>query len=108
LTTSFPAGTPIVIVRQNQDRFQNWTDGEKIPVTCAIDYTTSTEDSTDRETVRQEATLYAPAGTVFLATDRIQTPDGARWQVVGSPNLWQQPITGWSPGVAVHIELVSG
>jgi hypothetical protein len=51
--------------------------------------------------------VYLPAGTVVGAIDAVQVA-GQTYEVDGSPNDWQHPLTGWRPGVEVRLKRVTG
>ena len=70
----------------------------------AVEWNNSTEpDAGERELVQSDVTLYCPAGTDILASDRVELPDGDEYFVVGKPQRWQSPFTGWKPGVVVQL-----
>lgn len=68
----------------------------------------STEVTGGQDTVTTAATLYAPAGTDLVPTDRVRRADGTVWQVDGQPRVWRSPFTGWQPGVEAPLRRVTG
>jgi hypothetical protein len=70
----------------------------------------STRENTDRaNTVTSAAALYTQAGADIVATDVIELPDGARWEVSGAPERWQSPFPGAHTfGVIVPLERITG
>jgi hypothetical protein len=54
------------------------------------------------------ADIYIPAGTPVTPQDRVIMPDGQRWQVVGQPNSWKSPFTGFQAPVQVRLRRVTG
>ncbi len=70
----------------------------------AIEWESTTEPNPgERELVQSDITLYCPAGSDILASDRVELPDGDEYFVVGKPARWQSPFTGWQPGVVVKL-----
>jgi hypothetical protein len=60
-----------------------------------------------RDTVIIGLTVYLPDGASVSPTDRMLVR-GDTWEVVGSPQPWQSPFTGWRPGVPVALSRVTG
>ena len=57
-------------------------------------------------------TLYAPAGSDILRTDRIIIPDGVpntgRYEVEGEPAEWTSPTSGLAKGMQVALRRAAG
>ncbi|MCW2904689.1 MAG: hypothetical protein JWO67_6954 [Streptosporangiaceae bacterium] len=105
----FPAGITVTVQRQTEDKWGNFTTTVEFPIgPCGIDYTSSTEQTEQRDTVTRLATLYTPPGSDIRAPDRVLLPDGSRWSVVGHPADFTQPLTGWNPGMTVTLQKVDG
>lgn len=66
----------------------------------------SSEQVQGQDTVITQPTVYLPAGTDVSAVDAIDV-EGDRYEVDGSPNDWQNPFTGWRPGVEVKLRRVT-
>lgn len=60
-----------------------------------------------RDTVIIGLTVFLPDGADVQATDRAIVR-GQTWEVVGDPQQWQSPFTGWCPGVPVALRRVTG
>ncbi|MCA1191619.1 hypothetical protein [Saccharopolyspora sp. 6V] len=75
---------------------------------CGFAPETSRELTDRRETVTTPATLYAPPGVDLRATDKVTVPGEGTFHVIGKAARWSSPFTGWTPGVAVSLEEVTG
>lgn len=55
---------------------------------------------------------YLPHGADVRAADVVVPASGrwagVRWQVIGEPGDWENPITGWKAGTKVALERVTG
>jgi hypothetical protein len=80
-----------------------WSDHHELPG-CFWAPRTSAENNDRRQAVITGRTLYAPAGSDLLPTDRVRLPDQTTWRVDGDPGPWTNPFTGWSPGVEAALE----
>lgn len=71
---------------------------------------TSSEVGGDMRTavVRTGLTAYLPEVHGLTASHRIVREDGSVWRVSGTPAEWQNPLTGWQPGVQVEVDRVTG
>src|ERR1700704_28286 len=102
-----PYGITVTIQRQTEDKFGNWvTSGSHTVGPCGIDYTNSTELTSNQDTVSRVAVLYCPPGANIVSTDRVLLPDGSQWSVVGHTADFANPMTGWNPGLTVRLEAV--
>lgn len=52
--------------------------------------------------------MYAAHGADVGALDVVERADGTRWHVLGDPDRWSSPLTGWAAGVEVALERVTG
>lgn len=66
----------------------------------------STEQVQGQDVVVTQPTVYLPAGTDVSSVDAIDVA-GQRFEVDGLPNNWQNPFTGWRPGVEVKLRRVT-
>jgi hypothetical protein len=107
---SFGAGVAVTVQHQTEDRHGDLvTAAEVVVAPCGIDYTSSAETGVrPTDQVSQLATLYAPAGADIRASDRVVTPDGVRWSVVGNVAGFASPFSGWAPGLTVQLQRVDG
>lgn len=64
--------------------------------------TTSEIEDRGRQGVIVGETLYAPPRADILATDQIEI-DGVLFNIEGQPGVWQNPFTGWKPGLEVAL-----
>jgi hypothetical protein len=79
-----------------------------VPVAPADANGTGGNEYTDgRDTVIIGLTAYLPDGATIAATDRLSVR-GDLWEVVGQPQPWQSPYTGWRPGIPVALRRVTG
>lgn len=67
----------------------------------------STEINDNRTSVIVGFSLFGPPGADILAKDRVKTPDGNFYRVVGEAASWTSPLTGWSPGFEAALERVT-
>jgi len=107
---TFPHGETATVQRPGgETRY-----GDKLPGTehtltgCVFAPRESTELHEFRNTVIVGLTMYAPAGADIRATDTVVRSDGTRWRVEGQPGVFTSPFTGWTPGVVVALERVTG
>ena len=75
---------------------------------CAFYPRSSDELHEGRSTVITGLVMLAPPGADIRASDTIRREDGSRWPVEGSPLHWTCPLSGWHPGVQVHLRQVTG
>lgn len=103
-------GQTVTLLREQRDRFGDVTlvpDGTVANVAVAP-RSRWDEDNNRRVLVTAGLTAYAPPGTVIEPTHRVRLEDGTVWLVTGEPASWKSPFTGWSPGVQVELERVTG
>lgn len=74
---------------------------------CAMAPRYSNEVTDRRSAVIVGFSLYGPPGSDILAKDRIRTPDGNFYHVVGEAAEWTSPMTGWRPGFEAALERVT-
>jgi hypothetical protein len=107
----FPFGVTVEIHRTVVDRFGDETVTLHHTIEgCALAPRYSTEFNNDRNQTIVGFSLFGPPQTgdnrVF-ATDRVKTPDGIMFRVVGEAATWTHPITGWTPGFEAALERVT-
>jgi hypothetical protein len=79
-----------------------------VPVAPSDGNGTGGNEYTDgRETVVIGLSVYLPDGADVQAVDRVRVR-GADWEVVGDPQAWQSPYSGWRPGTPVALRRVTG
>lgn len=69
----------------------------------------SSEDTTGRgrDGVVVDARLYGPYGLDINEADRIEV-DGQVYRIVGVPQRYRHPLTGWEAGVTVDLVRAAG
>lgn len=110
----FPFGEPVIFEAHldgAEDSHGNPVDAWASPRTvegCAFDPGGSVETyEPGRNPVVTSPRVFAPAGTVVGARDRV-TVRGRVFQVKGDPGDYRSPFSGWRPGIVVNLEVVSG
>lgn len=108
---TFPFGVTVTLITRavtGQDNYGNDIYGETTStVVGAFAPAGSSELVQGQDTVIDRPTVYLPSGTDVSAVDAVQI-NGDRYQVVGTPNDWSSPFTGWAAGVEVRLEKVTG
>jgi hypothetical protein len=105
----FPFGLTVTVQHREQDRKGNrTTTGTDTVADCAWAPGASTEDMQARDEVAETGMLYMPPNSVTSAYDRVVLPDGTTYEVNGTPSAFQNPFTGWAPGVAVPLKRITG
>jgi hypothetical protein len=84
-----------------------FTDTPTFLAGCVFNPGTSLEAVQGQDVLTVKPTVYLPAGSVLKPTDRLIVR-GDTYEVDGKANAWVSPFTGWSPGVEVHLKLVTG
>ena len=77
---------------------------------CALAPRYSTELTDNQNRVIVGFSLFGPTQPPekkVLAADRIKTPDGNMYRVLGEAADWVHPITGWMPGFEAALERVT-
>lgn len=64
--------------------------------------------SFERDTVRAQTILFAPADSDIRIDDTITMDDGTTWHVWGLPTTFSSPFTGWRPGLQAPLRLYEG
>ncbi|MGZ6806389.1 MAG: hypothetical protein ACXVGG_07115 [Mycobacteriaceae bacterium] len=107
---TFPFGQTVTLVKRvksGQDAFGNDVySTTTVAVSGAFAPGGSSEQLQGQDVVITQPTVYLPAGTDVSAVDAIDVA-GQRFEVDGSPNDWQNPFTGWRPGVEVKLRRVA-
>lgn len=109
-----PFGQTVTIIRESP----GGTDVYGDPITstvlrtdvagCAVAPRYSSESSErGRQGMIVGLSVYAPAGTDVLFTDRVEI-DGVAYVIEGEPAAWSNPFTGWSPGVEIAVRRATG
>lgn len=74
---------------------------------CILAPRYSNEATDNQNRVIVGFTLYGPADVDILADDRIKTPDGNFYDVVGEAVSWQNPFTGLKFGTEAALQRVT-
>lgn len=87
----------------------DWTDPAELTISgCAVSPRDSSEDHDEgRQAVLVGFTVYAPAGTIVLPTDRLIVR-GEVCEVDGDPGVWISPFTDIEEGVEIRTRRVEG
>lgn len=108
------SGETVSVLRGNPatDRYNNtvidWSSPASVDVAgCAVAPRASSEENAGRTAVIVGLSLYAPAGTDILPTDRVVVR-GVTYEVDGEPGEWVNPLTGARPGIEVALKRVTG
>lgn len=64
---------------------------------------TGNEATFQQDTVEEGKTVYGPPGMNVSSVDRIRVDD-VDYDVVGDPQSWPSPYTGWNPGTLVLLQ----
>jgi hypothetical protein len=109
---TYAFGERVTVYREIRDRFGTVTRTDEQTVDgVAVAPRTSSETGADMRSavVRSGLTMFLPDETVRLtAAHRVIREDGTEWRVQGLPAVWANPLTGWTPGVQVEIDRVTG
>jgi len=109
-------GEPVVVLDPSTttDDYGNDVEDWDSPVTVAtiegvgVEPRPTGESFTeDRNAVTNGYTLYLPAGSVILPTQRVEVR-GSVWPVLGPTAEWRNPFTGWEPGNVVQVGRTDG
>lgn len=109
---TFPFGQTVTLITRTvsgQDSYGNDVYTETTTdVTGAFDPGTSAEAVQGQDLLTVQPTVYLPADVdVPSAVDAVEIA-GQRYEVDGSPNVYQSPFTGWRPGTVVRLRRVTG
>ena len=74
---------------------------------CAVAPATSAENNDGRSAVVDVVDVYAAVGADVLPSDRLVIR-GLVYEVVGSPEVWRSPFSGWEAGVKITARKVDG
>ena len=107
----FPHGKTVTLVSTvtARDDYGDSTStvSETVVPDCAVAPRFATESTDPRVApVMVGLTVYMPAGTAIDADDVLRI-DGKLWQVDGLPAAWENPFTGWAPGLEVPVKRAS-
>lgn len=111
---TFAYGTAVTVRRGSPGGFNAYGDPvsgsttDTVVAGCAVAPRYSTEPTErGRQGVVVGLTVYAPAGTDIVSTDRILIA-GVEYTIDGQPAEWSHPMTGWAPGLEVAITRAVG
>jgi hypothetical protein len=108
-----PASVTLVVVTETpggRDPYGNDRRvGSETPYAgCAWWSNATSEDDEGRLTVTTGRTALLPDAAVVAASSRVRFPDGSLWQVQGDPAPQWSPITGFTGGILVLLQRVTG
>ena len=88
---------------------RDWDNATRLdihPATIAPRQADTTEQN-GRQGIIVGLTLYLPADSDVLTTDRLEVRD-VTYDVEGEPGDWRHPLTGRRPGLEVNVRRVDG
>lgn len=97
-------GETITVQRATFDRYNDATYVDHHTVSGVIQWPTGSVEG--EMSVSDDRTLLAPPGSDIVPTDRVKL-GGLTYQVKGLPTDWNNPFTGWAPGIEVRLERVT-
>lgn len=113
----FPHGETVTRLRaaavedpySGEDTAPDWDNAAELDIEgCAFSPGNSLEPlEVGRSAVLTRPQVYAPPGADVLSGDRLVVR-GDTYEVVGRPQDWRSPFTGWQPGLVIELELVEG
>lgn len=116
-----PYGIAVAVIETSKDRHGDVTAVAELgEITgCAFAIESSSEDNEQRDRVYTFAALYAPPHDIDIRVAyRVRLPAqspylpvallGTTWEVIGLPQPWSSPFTGWTPGSVIRIQRVTG
>lgn len=107
---TFPLGADTVTIQRGaaRDRFgdRTGTDTGTQVTGCSVQPTSAVEQTDRGDLLVTNLTVFLPAGTDVLATDRISW-GGKTWEVDGDPARWRDE-TGTEDHVQAQLKLVQG
>lgn len=100
----------ITVVRPgSRDKWGDSTGESRHVIRNCVFYPRTSSESTDnRDTVITGITVLVPAGSDIESTDKVEFPDGTRYEVDGMPGSWVSPSSSWKPGMQVDLREVTG
>lgn len=106
---TFPFGKTVTVIPQTVDvRTGDRTPGAPVMYDgVACWQTPGVETTGGEQTVVWDLTCLFPVGAAVSVTDRVEV-DGQMYEVVGQPIQWQSALTGWKPGVEIHLAATVG
>lgn len=109
---AFSYGETVVLVRRvrsGRDVYGDdvFTESETTLTGVPAWPTSSREDVQGADTIFDLVTVYLPAGTDVESIDAVLVY-GGRYEVVGQPQPFVSPFSGFNPGLPVSLERVTG
>lgn len=104
-----PLGESLTVLRQSRDRFGDPTDGGSHTIDgCAVWPAASfAEVIANEDLITWDMTALLPPGSDVLPTD-VVVRQGVRYSIDGQPITWNSYLTGYSPGIEVHLKTATG
>lgn len=106
-----PFARTVTLIRRTKgtpDSFGNdtWTEAN-VSVKAVVGIVNGGEQEQGRDTSTKTCPVYLPAGTAVAHIDAVLI-DGERWEIQGTPTVYQHALTGWTPGVEINCRRVTG
>ena len=106
----FPYGVTVTVQRGTRQKYGDITYADHHTIDgCALAPRYSSEVNDNRNATIVGFSLFGPpqsGDSRVFAGDRIKTPDGNVYSVIGESASWTSPLTGWSPGFEAALERV--
>lgn len=114
----FPNGETVYVLRakrvtdpySGEEERLDWTQVTRTPYDgCAVAPRVTDEPAKIGEApILTEGTVYSPHVDMDVtARDRLEIR-GIVWDIEGEPFLWQNPLSGWTPGVQINFKRREG
>ncbi|MAE64152.1 MAG: hypothetical protein CMJ18_07735 [Phycisphaeraceae bacterium] len=102
-------GTAVVDPYSGEPTSTDWSAPDSLAIPgCAFNPGGSLEPvEAGRTPVVTTPEVYAPTGSDVLSGDRLVVR-GLTFDVVGRPQDWRSPFTGWAPGLVIPLKLWEG
>lgn len=99
-----PGTITVTVQRATFNRFNDATYADHHDIRGCMEYPTGSTEA--NMAVTDSRTLIAPPDSDIVPTDRVRM-HGLLYQVEALPMDWEDPFTGWRPGMQVRLERVT-
>lgn len=103
---SFPFGREIVLLRRSPSTTDDYGDQTGVATEETVIGAFAPGGSAEANgtgVVISHPTVYLPPGIAHLSAIDAVKVDGVLYEVDGLPIVWQNPMSGWTPGVEVRL-----
>lgn len=110
---NFAAGQTVTFISRGvtgQDAYGNDVYGEvsRVVSGCGISPGNSSEDIQGTASVLSDVILHAPVSASIGLFDAVILPDGRKYRLTGTSNVWQSPFTGTRSFLEIPLQVVTG